>query len=165
MAISDLCGVCYNAGDEIQLVARDLAVPTHIFSTVESVRTILERYGSDVGAGDVFLVCDPYMGGTHIPDWTVIRPVFIGARPAFFTIVRGHINDAGGPMPGNYNAEARDMWQEGFRIPPLRIVRAGEPVADRPLEPTAASWTAAVQAFPIAPRCWIRDWKWTNRAS
>ena len=124
------CGVCYNTGDEIQLVARDLAVPTHIFSTVESVRTILERYGSDVAAGDVFLVCDPYMGGTHIPDWTVIRPVFIGARPAFFTIVRGHINDAGGPMPGNYNAEARDMWQEGFRIPPLRIVRAEEPVAD-----------------------------------
>ncbi len=124
------CGICCLHGDDVQLVARDLAVPTHIFSTVESVRTVLGRYRSDLRPGDTFLVCDPYMGGTHIPDWTVIRPVFIGERPAFFTIVRGHINDAGGPMPGNYNAEARDIWQEGFRIPPLRIVRAGEPVPD-----------------------------------
>ena len=124
------CGVFYWDGDCVQLLARDLAVPVHIFASLDSVATALDAFGEDVNDGDVFLVTDPYMGGTHCPDWTIIKPVTLEPQTVFFPCVRGHVNDVGGPVPGNYNVNAREVWQEGFRIPPIRIVAGGEPVTD-----------------------------------
>jgi N-methylhydantoinase B len=124
------CGVFSAIDGDVQLLARDLAVPVHIFASLDSVRTMFGVFGDDVHAEDVFLVTDPYMGGTHCPDWTVIKPVFLDAETIFLPCVRGHVNDVGGPLPGNYNVNAREVWQEGFRIPPVRIVDRGEPVTD-----------------------------------
>lgn len=124
------CGVFYWDGDEVALLARDLAVPVHIFASLDSVRTMLDTFGDDVHDDDVFLVTDPYMGGTHCPDWTIIKPVHVAPRTVFFPCVRGHVNDVGGPVPGNYNVNAREVWQEGFRIPPIRIVDQGQYVVD-----------------------------------
>jgi N-methylhydantoinase B len=124
------CGVFYWGGDEVQLLARDLAVPVHIFASLDSVKTMLAAFGDDVNEDDVFLVTDPYMGGTHCPDWTIIKPVLIEPDTVFFPCVRGHVNDVGGPLPGNYNVNAREVWQEGFRIPPIRIIERGERVED-----------------------------------
>ncbi|HEV7771898.1 MAG TPA: hydantoinase B/oxoprolinase family protein [Conexibacter sp.] len=125
------CGVFYvGEDDEVQLVARDMAVPVHIFASLDSVKIVFSTFAGDVHEGDVFLVTDPYLGGTHCPDWTIIRPVSVGPGTMFLPCVRGHVNDVGGPVPGNYNVNARDVWQEGFRIPPVRIVSRGEPVAD-----------------------------------
>ncbi|MBI4277673.1 MAG: hydantoinase B/oxoprolinase family protein [Armatimonadetes bacterium] len=126
---------------DVQLLARDLAVPVHIFASLESVRMVFRYFRDDIRPGDVFLVADPYMGGTHCPDWTIMKPIFIPTptdssgtpgpdRPAFFPCVRGHINDVGGPVPGGYNVNAREVWQEGFRISPVRIVDQGTPVRD-----------------------------------
>jgi N-methylhydantoinase B len=124
------CGVFYWDGAEVQLLARDAAVPVHIFASLDSVGTVLDAFAGDVAQDDVFLVADPYMGGTHCPDWTIIKPVVVEDDTVFFPCVRGHVNDVGGPVPGNYNVEAREVWQEGFRIPPVRIVERGRPVTE-----------------------------------
>jgi N-methylhydantoinase B len=124
------CGVFYWDGTEVQLLARDMSVPVHIFASLDSVRTVLDAFGEDINQDDVFLVADPYMGGTHCPDWTIIKPVLIEPGTMFFPCVRGHVNDVGGPFPGNYNVNAREVWHEGFRIPPIRIVERGSRVTD-----------------------------------
>ncbi|HEV7772766.1 MAG TPA: hydantoinase B/oxoprolinase family protein [Conexibacter sp.] len=124
------CGVFSAIGGEVALLARDMAVPVHIFASLESVKTMFAAFGDDIHPGDVFLVTDPYMGGTHCPDWTVIKPVILDDDTIFLPCVRGHVVDVGGPHPGNYNVDAREIWQEGFRIPPVRIVARGEVVRE-----------------------------------
>lgn len=119
------CGVFCAIDGEVTLLARDLAVPVHIFASLDSVQTMFKVFGDDVHPEDVFLVTDPYMGGTHCPDWTVIKPVFLDEQTVFLPCVRGHINEVGGPLPGNYNVNAREVWQEGFRIPPSASSTAG----------------------------------------
>jgi len=121
------CGVFYLGQTGVELVARDAAVPVHIFAALDSAKMVFEYFGEDIHPGDVFLVTDPYMGGTHCPDWTVIKPMFFGDGVSFLPCVRGHVNDVGGPVPGNYNVDARDVWQEGFRITPIRLIDQGEP--------------------------------------
>ena len=62
-----------------------------------------------------------YYGGSHIPDWTVVNPVFVEGKPRFFNSVRGHVNEVGGCTPGGYNTIAREIWHEGFRVPPGQV--------------------------------------------
>lgn len=123
-------GIFYFDGSEVSLVARAQAVPVHIFAALTSVETALRIYAGSVDEGDLFFVSDPYYGGSHIPDWTVIRPVFFGGRPRFFTSLRGHVNDVGGCAPGGYNTLAREIWHEGFRCPPVKLEERGVPVKD-----------------------------------
>ena len=123
-------GVFYGDEHGVSLVARAQSVPVHIFAALTSVETILKTYRGDIHQGDLFLACDPYFGGSHIPDWTVVKPVFVDGEPRFFTSVRGHVNDVGGCAPGGYNTIAREIWQEGFRVPPVRLRSRGEQVDD-----------------------------------
>lgn len=114
----------------VSLVARAQAVPVHIFAALTSVETVLKIYKGNVNEGDLFFVSDPYYGGSHIPDWTVIRPVFFQGKPLFFTSLRGHVNDVGGCAPGGYNTLAREIWHEGFRCPPVKLEERGKRVDD-----------------------------------
>jgi len=123
-------GVFYFDGKDVSLLARAQSVPTHIFAAYTSVEAVLKAYAGDVNDGDIFFASDPYYGGSHIPDWTIVYPVFVDGVPAFFTSVRGHVNDVGGCAPGGYNTIARDVWQEGFRVPPVRLTERGRPVKD-----------------------------------
>lgn len=123
-------GIFYLDEKGVSLVARAQAVPVHIFAALTSVETVLEIYTGNVNEGDLFFVSDPYYGGSHIPDWTVIRPVFFEGRPRFFASLRGHVNDVGGCAPGGYNTLAREIWHEGFRVPPVKLEERGERVAD-----------------------------------
>jgi N-methylhydantoinase B len=123
-------GIFYLDEAGVSLVARAQAVPVHIFAALTSVETVLGIYSGDVNEGDLFFVSDPYYGGSHIPDWTVIRPVFFDGRPRFFTSLRGHVNDVGGCAPGGYNTLAREIWHEGFRCPPVKLEERGERVSD-----------------------------------
>ncbi len=121
------------AADEVHgvsLLARAQSVPVHIFAALTSVETVLKIYKDDIHEGDLFFASDPYYGGSHIPDWTVVNPVFIDGKPMFFTSVRGHVNDVGGCAPGGYNTLAREIWHEGFRVPPVKLRARGEPVED-----------------------------------
>ena len=123
-------GIFYLDHRGVSLVARAQSVPVHIFAALTSVETVLEVYAGDVHEGDLFFVSDPYYGGSHIPDWTIVNPVFVEGQPRFFTSVRGHVNDVGGCAPGGYNTLAREIWHEGFRVPPVRLNHRGERVED-----------------------------------
>jgi len=81
----------------------------------------------ELGPGDVAILNDPYRGGTHLPDVTVVAPVVLGAggRPDFYVANRAHHADMGGATPGSM-APCRELLQEGLVIPPVRLVRAGE---------------------------------------
>ena len=77
--------------------------------------------------GDAFICNDPYLAnGTHLPDITIVTPVFFEGRVEFFTANIGHHSDVGGAVPGSIAGGSRSIFEEGMRIPVIRIVRAGE---------------------------------------
>lgn len=113
------------AGEVIALAQR---VPIHLGSMVGAVAEILKRYPeSEIQPGDMFLANDPYNGGgTHLPDINVIAPVFIGKRIAAYVANIAHHADVGGMVPGSEAAVCQSIYQEGLRIPPVRIMQAGK---------------------------------------
>jgi len=92
-----------------------------------SVQAVLDAHGDDLRPGDAFLLNSPYHGGTHLPDMTVVTPVFdpAGREVQFFTASRAHHADVGGTTPGSMPPGSRDIAEEGALITPTRIVRAG----------------------------------------
>ncbi|MBI3968462.1 MAG: hydantoinase B/oxoprolinase family protein [Chloroflexi bacterium] len=111
-----------------QLVAKASADhPLHIFPIPWSVQATLERFGSDVNPGDVFLHNDPYTGGTHLNDIATINPVFVDGELLAFTVVRVHWGDVGGMTPGSISGQTTEIYQEGVRIPAIRIYDGGKP--------------------------------------
>ncbi|GFN30073.1 hydantoinase B/oxoprolinase family protein [Paenibacillus xylaniclasticus] len=118
-------GVFYYDGKEVSMIARATAIPVHIFASITSVEALIKEFGSDIHEGDVFLVNDPYYGGTHAADWTMMKPVMLDNNRMIFPSVRAHMSDFGGVEPGGYNPSATDVWQEGFRIPPIRLYEKG----------------------------------------
>ncbi len=78
-------------------------------------------FGDAVREGDVYLLNDPYHGGTHLPDLTAFVPVFAEGRIVFWSVVRAHHTDIGGATHGAYNPAATEIWQEGLRIPPILL--------------------------------------------
>jgi len=111
---------------EGMLIANAPHIPVHLGAMSESVRAVLLSRGDDVRPGDVYLTNDPYAGGSHLPDVTVITPVFCeGARPAFFVASRGHHADVGGIQPGSMPPFSRSIDEEGVRLHDHLLVRDG----------------------------------------
>jgi 5-oxoprolinase (ATP-hydrolysing) len=108
------------------LVANAPHMPVHLGSMGASVAAVLEAHGADLRPGDAFLLNSPYHGGTHLPDMTVVTPVFdpAGQRVHFFTASRAHHADIGGTTPGSMPPGSRDIAEEGVLVTPTRIVRA-----------------------------------------
>ncbi len=100
-------------------------MPVHLGAMPLSVQAVREVF--DLAPGDVALVNDPFRGGTHLPDITAVSAVFVGRsrKAAFFLANRAHHADVGGMSPGSMPM-AREIYQEGIRIPPILIQRAGE---------------------------------------
>jgi N-methylhydantoinase B len=109
---------------EGRMIGQAAHLPIHLGSTPMSVRAAIERV--PMGPGDAVLLNDPYCGGTHLPDLTLVSPVFLpgSRRPDFFCANRAHHADVGGAVPGSM-AGADDVHGEGLRIPPLHLVRGG----------------------------------------
>jgi N-methylhydantoinase B len=107
------------------LIAMGDDMPVHLGSMPMSVRAALDAMR--LAPGDVALLNDPYRGGTHLPDITMVAPVFTGrqARPAFYVANRAHHADVGGMHPGSMGP-CREIAQEGIRIPPVKLVHAGK---------------------------------------
>jgi N-methylhydantoinase B/oxoprolinase/acetone carboxylase alpha subunit len=105
-------------------------MPVHLGAMPLSVKHVREAF--DLRPGDVAIVNDPFRGGTHLPDITAVMPVFLGGskQPAFYVANRAHHADVGGMSPGSMPM-AREIYQEGIRIPPVLLVRRGK--VDRPL--------------------------------
>ncbi len=112
-----------------ELVAQAAHIPVHLGSTPLSVRAAIERL--DLKPGDVAVLNDPFAGGTHLPDVTVVAPIFLrGSRRAFAYVAnRAHHADIGGMAPGSM-ALATEIYQEGFRLPPVKLVENGRPSRD-----------------------------------
>jgi len=106
------------------LVANAPHIPVHLGSMGESVRSIIRRF-ENMRPGDVFMVNSPYSGGTHLPDITVITPVFIENRIAFYVASRGHHADIGGISPASMPPESRHIEEEGAITEGSRIVEQG----------------------------------------
>lgn len=107
-----------------RLVAQADHIPVHVGALPWATRAVEERF-RDVLPGDVILLNDPYHGGSHLPDLTAFVPVFGGERRLFWTIVRAHQSDIGGATHGAYNPQATEIWQEGLRIPPMKLYEEG----------------------------------------
>lgn len=108
-----------------QVVAQSEDIGSHVVPLPWSVRSAMEKLGSDLKPGDVILSNDPYTGGTHLNDVTVIFPVFQDGRLIFFPAVRAHWADVGGMVPGSMSGKATEIYQEGVRIPPIKIQEGG----------------------------------------
>ena len=113
-------------GDEVSIVAQADSLPPHVYGALTSVQACLEFFHGDLSEGDVLIVCDPYYGGTHLADFTVVKPVFYEGQPMFFPAVRAHMIDTGGPVPAGFSLNAREVWNEGFRFSPLKLYEKGE---------------------------------------
>jgi N-methylhydantoinase B/oxoprolinase/acetone carboxylase alpha subunit len=99
-------------------------MPVHLGAMPLSVQAVRETF--NLQPGDVALVNDPFRGGTHLPDITAVAPVFTrGTRPAFYLANRAHHADVGGMSPGSMPL-AREIFQEGIRIPPVLLRRGGK---------------------------------------
>ncbi len=109
-----------------RLIAQAEHVPIHVGALPWAIRSVGEAFRGAVRPGDVFLLNDPYHGNNHLPDLTVFVPVFAGDRHLFWAINRSHQSDIGGATHGAYNPGATEIWQEGVRIPPLRLYDRGE---------------------------------------
>ena len=113
---------------EGELVAQAEHIPVHLGSMRWAVRAVLEEFDpGEMEPGDAFLVNDPYRGGTHLPDLTVVAPIFHEGEPLGFAAVRAHHADVGGKAPGSMPHDAEDVYAEGLRIPPVRLAEGGEP--------------------------------------
>jgi N-methylhydantoinase B len=115
-----------------RLIAQADHMPIHIGSLLWGLRAVLERYPvQDIAEGDAFVMNDPYLaGGTHLPDISVLTPVFAEGRLTHFVGNIAHHADVGGPVPGSVSGRSRDIFHEGIRLPPIRIARAGLPDRD-----------------------------------
>jgi len=102
--------------------------PLHIVPVGWSMRAVREKFGDDIHPGDIFLHNEPYTGGTHLNDVAMIYPLFSPDGGMFvFPVVRAHWGDVGGMSPGSLSGRATEIFQEGVRIPPIRIVDRGRP--------------------------------------
>lgn len=111
-----------------RLIAQAAHIPMHLGSLSGGVETVLGSYGLDnVRKGDAFICNDAYLaGGTHAPDITIVTPIFWEGQCRFFAANIGHHSDVGGTYPGSVSPTARTVFEEGIRIPLVRIVREGE---------------------------------------
>ena len=107
-----------------QVVAQSEDIGSHVVPLPWSVRSAMEKMGATLAPGDVILVNDPYTGGTHLNDVTIIYPVFRDGRLIFFPAVRAHWADVGAKDPGN-PVDSSEIYEEGLRIGPIRVMQGG----------------------------------------
>jgi N-methylhydantoinase B len=114
------------------VVAQGESLPLHLASMLGLVEVVLERYGADnICPGDMFLSNDPFVGrGSHLPDVAILAPVFRDGELVLFVSNIAHHSDIGGMAPGSMAGGMTEIYQEGLRIPPIRIVQHGEILRD-----------------------------------
>jgi len=110
-----------------RMVAQAEHIPVHLGAMPEAVAAIKKR---DPKPGDVFAINDPYSGGTHLPDITLVSPIAPDGEIIGYAVTRAHHSDVGGMRPGSAPSDSREIFQEGIIIPPVRLVQGGEYVED-----------------------------------
>jgi len=105
-----------------ELIANAPHIPVHLGSMSDSVKSVVDMFKGNISEGDVFVLNSPYKGGTHLPDITVVKPIFYQQKIAFFTAARGHHADIGGITPGSMPPMSQSIEQEGVIIEPMKLV-------------------------------------------
>jgi N-methylhydantoinase B len=117
---------CALFGPDGELVAQSWDHPGHVLPLPWGVRCAMEDFAGDLKPGDAVLLNDPYRGGTHLNDVTLLFPVFDETGELIiFPAVRAHWVDVGGMVPGSYSGLSTNIYQEGVRIPPIKIIEGG----------------------------------------
>ena len=110
-----------------ELIAQGTCLPFHLGAMPFAVRAVMNQFGADIGPGDLFITNDPYDGSTHLPDIVLVKPIHAGGARVGFSAALAHMTDIGGRIPGGNASDSTEVYQEGLRIPPCRIHRAGVP--------------------------------------
>ncbi len=110
-----------------EMTAQGLCVPLHLGAMTPALQAVLARYRERMAPGDIFIVNDPYHGGSHLPDIFLFKPLFVDGVPRAFAGVIAHQTDIGGRVSGGNACDNTEIYQEGLRIPPLRLFDGGEP--------------------------------------
>lgn len=119
--------VCDQEG---RLIAQGLTLPLHLGSIPDAMQALMQRFGGTFRAGDAFVLNDPYEGGTHLPDFFVFQPVFDADRLIAFVVTVAHHTDVGGRVAGGNGWDSTEIYQEGLRIPVVRLCTDGQINAD-----------------------------------
>jgi N-methylhydantoinase B len=123
----DACHGIYHAETGATLVQGTKGLPIFVGAMSFAVQAVIRRVqnGTPLDPGDTFIFNDPYEGGTHLNDFRLVRPVFRQGTLFCWIASVGHWLDIGGNVPGGYNPRATESHQEGVRIPPVKLIRAG----------------------------------------
>jgi N-methylhydantoinase B len=119
--------ICDRSG---QLIAQGLTLPLHLGSIPDAMHALLARFDGSFHPGDAFVLNDPYDGGTHLPDFFVFQPVFDGEELLAFAVTVAHHTDVGGRVAGGNGWDSTEIYQEGLRIPCVRLCTDGQIEAD-----------------------------------
>lgn len=121
--VMDFSTACCDA--EGEMLAQGKTIAMHLGAVPDAMEAVLAAYRDDIAPGDVFVLNDPYEGGMHLPDVFMIKPVFSGASRVGWTVAIAHQTDMGGRVPGSNASDSTEIYQEGFRIPPLKLYDRG----------------------------------------
>lgn len=111
---------------QCRLISQADHIPIHVGALPWAVKAVEDRFGDDIHPGDVVILNDPYAGGSHLPDVTIFVPVFADDVRQLWSVVRAHMGDIGGATHGAYNPQAHEIWQEGLRLPPMKLADRGK---------------------------------------
>src|SRR5262245_10683370 len=126
------CALCDAEG---RLIAQGLTLPLHLGSIPDALACVRRKFGGRLQPGDIYILNDPFEGGTHLPDFYIFKPIFFMGGPSRppmsligWSASIGHQLDVGGKTPGGNGCDATEIYQEGLRIPPVKLHDAGRPV-------------------------------------
>ena len=115
--------ICDSSGN---MIAQAKTVALHLGAVPEAMGVVLAHYGDDLAPGDAVILNDPYQGGMHLPDIFMFMPIFHSDVLQGFTVVICHHTDVGGRVPGSNASDSTEIFQEGIRIPALKLFEKGE---------------------------------------
>ena len=114
----------FNSTPEMILQGQD--IPIHLGSLMPAMKAVANYFADDIQEGDLILHNDPAYNGSHILDMCMYKPVFYEGKHVFWTVCKGHLTDAGGPIPASYNPDAKEIFAEGLRVPPIKLWEKGK---------------------------------------
>jgi len=120
----DYSNAIFNHVPEMILQGQD--IPIHLGSLIPAMKCVAGYFGDDIHPGDVLMHNDPAYMGSHMIDTCMYKPVFYKDELVFWTVCKGHLTDIGGPVPAGYNPDAKEIFAEGLRIPPVKVFDKGE---------------------------------------
>src|SRR3954464_15181961 len=109
-----------------KLAAQGLTLPGHLGSVPTALESIMRHFKDDMAPGDVFIMNDPFDGGMHLPDIFVFKPLFHEGRRLGYAATICHHTDVGGRVAGSNASDSTEIYQEGLRIPPLKLYDRGK---------------------------------------